>query len=347
MPKRGRSRTRSRSRVNRFKRTRGAAGTSGRRRRTPSRTPSRSRSRARSRSRVPKSRRSTGSRKKFRFRAAGVPGTLVRYVDQPHVAYPNVPGLHLKDERPLRWRRSPLIPERVFVALVYSSHDVVDPETAKFALGVHISGNNPFDPDTDPGGHQPAGYDSYVTSYQNVKCHGSKLELDFRPEETLATRFRELTCGIRAVKNNNTLTQYEAQTPLAVPTNMSVQRWAEIQSRLSPKEKTEMILAKKRVWNANNHNRKQTCKVEASMWTANMFIHSENAISTTTQRAPFGHTAGTSLGANFRWDWEPFIMQRDEDNITSSIGVPYSYKITYFMEFWNDVVQDAEALQEN
>lgn len=56
--------------------------------------------------------------------------------------------------------------------------------------------NNPFDPYSSPGGHQPMGWDQMTAYYNHYVCIGSKITVTFSPKNTSASYGPSLCCGI-------------------------------------------------------------------------------------------------------------------------------------------------------
>lgn len=73
--------------------------------------------------------------------------------------------------------RSPqIIPDRYFVKLRYQCHNNI---SSIVIADYQYRGNSPFDPEVAIGGRQPAGFDQIMTLYNNFRCHGSKITVEF------------------------------------------------------------------------------------------------------------------------------------------------------------------------
>lgn len=98
---------------------------------------------------------------------------------------PNARPPRTRTRRPRRQRKNRSaftkapIPNKFATKLRYQSYNSINPGVAGIA-GVHvISANGLFDPDITGVGHQPRGFDQFMTMYDHYTVVGSKITVNF------------------------------------------------------------------------------------------------------------------------------------------------------------------------
>ncbi len=73
-------------------------------------------------------------------------------------------------------------PQTLIRKLRYATQTSVNPPAGGAAANVFIRANGMFDPEVAVGGHQPLGFDQYMTMYDHFKVLGSKITVQFLQE---------------------------------------------------------------------------------------------------------------------------------------------------------------------
>lgn len=87
-------------------------------------------------------------------------------------------------------------PAVLFAKLSYVARFKLTPTIANTLTFHNFCANGLFDPDLSAGGHQPMGFDQYMTMYNHYEVIGSKAVVDFMEEPTATSAQNNVIVGV-------------------------------------------------------------------------------------------------------------------------------------------------------